>query len=240
MIGARRLDQLGVCVHPDDLVAARVQNGTDPALAAPGIEDARSGTDHRVDQPSLSTQVGSLRGECAEPLGVGQRVPGRGVGDPAGRRGHACTLATVGQAAESVSLRQTTTSRTLVAMTQTAAAAPVGRFDRDHPHYKWVALSNTTLGMSMATINASIVLISLPAIFRGIGLDPLGAGQRQLPALDAHGLPARHRRARGDLRAARRHLRPGAHLQPGLRGLRPRLDRARRSTRYTGRPARCG
>ena len=39
--------------------------------------------------------------------------------------------------------------------------------------YRWVALSNTTLGILMATINSSIVLISLPAIFRGIGLDPL-------------------------------------------------------------------
>ena len=42
-----------------------------------------------------------------------------------------------------------------------------------HPHYKWVALSNTTLGVLLATVNASIVLISLPAIFRGIELDPL-------------------------------------------------------------------
>jgi MFS family permease len=39
--------------------------------------------------------------------------------------------------------------------------------------YKWVALSNTTLGMLMATLDGSIVIISLPAIFRGIGLDPL-------------------------------------------------------------------
>ncbi|MDO8108462.1 MFS transporter [Isoptericola sp. b441] len=46
----------------------------------------------------------------------------------------------------------------------------------DHPRYRWVALSNTTLGMLMATINASIVLISLPAIFSGIGLDPLQPG----------------------------------------------------------------
>lgn len=45
--------------------------------------------------------------------------------------------------------------------------------DRDHPLYKWVALSNTTLGMLLATVNSSIVLISLPAIFRGIGLNPL-------------------------------------------------------------------
>ncbi|HUW77644.1 MAG TPA: MFS transporter, partial [Candidatus Nanopelagicaceae bacterium] len=43
-------------------------------------------------------------------------------------------------------------------------------------HYKWVALSNTTLGMLMATINSSIILISLPAIFRGIGINPLSPG----------------------------------------------------------------
>ena len=42
--------------------------------------------------------------------------------------------------------------------------------------YKSVALSNTTLGMLVATINSSIVIISLPAIFRGIGLDPLRPG----------------------------------------------------------------
>ena len=40
-------------------------------------------------------------------------------------------------------------------------------------HYKWVALSNTTLGMLAATVNASIVIIALPAIFRGIHLNPL-------------------------------------------------------------------
>jgi hypothetical protein len=37
-------------------------------------------------------------------------------------------------------------------------------------HYKWIALSNTTLGVLMATINASITLIALPDIFRGIGV----------------------------------------------------------------------
>jgi len=50
------------------------------------------------------------------------------------------------------------------------------RMDHDHPFYKWIALSNTTLGTLLATINASIVLISLPAIFRGIGLNPLAPG----------------------------------------------------------------
>ncbi len=42
--------------------------------------------------------------------------------------------------------------------------------------YKWIALSNTTLGVLIATVNQSIVIISLPAIFRGIGLDPLAPG----------------------------------------------------------------
>ena len=44
------------------------------------------------------------------------------------------------------------------------------------PHYKWIALSNTTLGMLIATINSSIVLIALPDIFKGIGVDPLKSG----------------------------------------------------------------
>ena len=43
----------------------------------------------------------------------------------------------------------------------------------EHPHYKWVALSNTTLGQLLATVNASIVLISLPAIFNGVRVNPL-------------------------------------------------------------------
>ncbi len=42
--------------------------------------------------------------------------------------------------------------------------------------YKWVALFISTLGMLMATIDASITLIALPDIFRGIGIDPLEAG----------------------------------------------------------------
>jgi MFS family permease len=42
--------------------------------------------------------------------------------------------------------------------------------------YKWIALSNTTLGILMVTINSSILLIALPDIFRGIKLDPLAPG----------------------------------------------------------------
>src|ERR1700759_3566422 len=57
--------------------------------------------------------------------------------------------------------------------------------DKDHSakdgrdqddRYKWVALANTTASMFMATLDGSIVIIALPAIFRGIGLDPLSAG----------------------------------------------------------------
>src|ERR1044072_966730 len=39
--------------------------------------------------------------------------------------------------------------------------------------YKWVALSNTTLGILLATLDASITIIAMPDIFRGIHLDPL-------------------------------------------------------------------
>jgi MFS family permease len=47
-------------------------------------------------------------------------------------------------------------------------------------NHKWMVLSNTTLGMLAATINASIVLISLPAIFRGIDLKPLDPGNTNI------------------------------------------------------------
>ncbi len=57
---------------------------------------------------------------------------------------------------------------------QRRAHRPPGR------HYKWVALSNTTLGVLMATINASIMLIALPDIFRGIGVNPLQPGNTSL------------------------------------------------------------
>jgi MFS family permease len=39
--------------------------------------------------------------------------------------------------------------------------------------YKWIALSNTTIGMLIATINATSILIAMPVIFRGININPL-------------------------------------------------------------------
>jgi MFS family permease len=61
----------------------------------------------------------------------------------------------------------------MAAVTRLARPRPASM----HPdHYKWIALSNVTLGMLMATINSSIILIALPDIFRGIKLNPLGPG----------------------------------------------------------------
>src|SRR5262245_18889557 len=56
--------------------------------------------------------------------------------------------------------------------TAALSTAPAGPGPDDH-RYRWTALSNTTLGVFMAALDSSIVLISLPAIFRGIHLDPL-------------------------------------------------------------------
>src|SRR5579872_2441431 len=63
-----------------------------------------------------------------------------------------------------------------MAVNSEVAGVPVGAGRPLGPHYKWIALSNTTLGMLMVTINQSIVLIALPDIFRGIGLNPLSPG----------------------------------------------------------------
>ena len=57
----------------------------------------------------------------------------------------------------------------MLSRTRVESAGEHGKHDR----YKWVALSNTTLGVLMVTINASILLIALPDIFKGIKLDPL-------------------------------------------------------------------
>ena len=57
-----------------------------------------------------------------------------------------------------------------------------GKVDRrhrpveDNDRYKWIALSNTTLGMFLATIDSSIMLIAMPNVFKGIKLNPLLPG----------------------------------------------------------------
>ena len=45
--------------------------------------------------------------------------------------------------------------------------------EMENGSYKWIALSNTTLGIFMAMLDGNIVLISLPAIFRGIQINPM-------------------------------------------------------------------
>ncbi|WP_246115888.1 MFS transporter [Trebonia kvetii] len=57
-----------------------------------------------------------------------------------------------------------------------AALSPAASSPAVGSRYKWIALSNTTLGVLMVTINSSIVLIALPDIFRGIGINPLAPG----------------------------------------------------------------
>src|ERR1700688_4143025 len=42
--------------------------------------------------------------------------------------------------------------------------------------YAWTALANTTAAIFMAALDGSVVIIALPAIFKGINLDPLSAG----------------------------------------------------------------
>jgi MFS family permease len=54
-----------------------------------------------------------------------------------------------------------------------AAGTRGGRRD---DRYKWTALFIATLGMLMATIDGSIVLIAMPDIFRGVGINPLDPG----------------------------------------------------------------
>jgi MFS family permease len=56
------------------------------------------------------------------------------------------------------------------------AASYRGRSDPRGENYKWIALSNCTLGVLLATLDASITLIAMPDIFRGIHLDPLVPG----------------------------------------------------------------
>ena len=55
----------------------------------------------------------------------------------------------------------------VVILRQKATAAP------PRIAYKWIALSNTTIGMLIATVNATSILIAMPVIFRGININPL-------------------------------------------------------------------
>ncbi len=63
------------------------------------------------------------------------------------------------------------------AQLQNGSGTPHASAGKAHDdRYKWIALSNTTLGILMVTINQSILLISLPDVFRGINMQPLAPG----------------------------------------------------------------
>lgn len=63
-----------------------------------------------------------------------------------------------------------------MATSTTGTPEASGRTAGPGANYKWIALTNTTLGVLMVTINQSILLIALPDIFRGIEIDPLAPG----------------------------------------------------------------
>ncbi|HEU4782981.1 MAG TPA: MFS transporter, partial [Ktedonobacterales bacterium] len=69
------------------------------------------------------------------------------------------------------------TSKSSAALDTTEAARQRRQDIPPGKNYKWIALSNTTLGVLMATVNSSIILIAMPAIFTGIGINPLAPGE---------------------------------------------------------------
>ena len=89
---------------------------------------------------------------------------GRAGCGPRGRRNGAQERSRC--AATCISCRNTTSSPE-----RKATAMDAGK------NYKWIALSNTTLGTLMASINNNIVLISLPSIFNGLGINPLAPNE---------------------------------------------------------------
>src|SRR5258706_16035308 len=85
--------------------------------------------------------------------------------------------------------------------------------------------------MLVATVNASNVIVSSPAIFNGIQFDPLALYKRELSALDAKGLRTGHRGAGGQPRPAERHVPAGAaSTAPASRGSAPPRSRLRSLT----------
>ena len=87
-------------------------------------------------------------------------------------------------------------------------------------------LSNTTLAMLLATLNASSVLIAMPAIFRGIHLDPLAAGNFNYLLWMLMGYMLVTAVLVVNLGRLGRHVRAGADVQPRLPRLHGRLDPA--------------
>jgi hypothetical protein len=60
-----------------------------------------------------------------------------------------------------------------LALPERTALSHLERLGPVGDRYKWTALTNTTAAVFMSALDGSIVLIALPAIFRGVHLDPL-------------------------------------------------------------------
>ncbi len=106
------------------------------------------------------------------------------------------------------------TTSTATLSTPGAAAGP-SRSD----NYKWIALSNTTLAVLLATLDASITIIAMPDIFRGIKLNPLQSGNSFYLLWMVLGYLIVSSVLIVSPRPARRYVRPGQDLQPRLRDL---------------------
>ncbi len=94
--------------------------------------------------------------------------------------------------------------------------------------------------MLAATVNASIVIIALPAIFRGIHLNPLTPGNVSYLLWMLMGYLVVSAVLVVTLGRLGRHLRPGPHVQPGLHDVRVSARSRSRSTRSPGPAARSG
>ena len=89
VIGLGRRDQRRVGVDADDRVPTLVEYGAQSARTAPGVEHSAAGRHHRIDQPSLTTEIGTVGGHRAESLDVPRRVSVLGLRHPSRRSCHA-------------------------------------------------------------------------------------------------------------------------------------------------------
>ncbi len=85
-------DQFRVGIDADHVMADRVQVRADATGTATGVEDPGVATDHRIDEPALAGQIGTVGLHRAEPLDVPLAVPVLRVGHPSCRRSHATSV----------------------------------------------------------------------------------------------------------------------------------------------------
>ena len=88
MVGLRSRDQLWIDIDADDDVSTRCEFSANPTRAATGVENSRAGSDHRVQQTSLTAKIHAVGGHLSEPLDIPPRMLGACMGEPARRRAH--------------------------------------------------------------------------------------------------------------------------------------------------------